>query len=481
MGWTLLFIGALTLFRLWFCTRLELVGDEAYYWICSRHLDLSYFDKGPGAAWTIAFGTHLFGDTVFGVRWPAVLLSAGTGIIIYALASRLFSPRVGFWSVIVCGVAPMFAVGSILMTIDPISLFFWAAAALAFWKALQSADFTAWAITGLCLGLGALAKYTNLVELVSFTVFCASRREFRREFRRPGFYLMIAATLVCATPMIIWNSQHDWITVRHLAHRGALDQAWRFSPADFGTFIGQQAGVISPAIFLGVMIALFLPAAPEHRLARSYLLSLFLPLFSLYATLSLNHSAQANWTAPAYLAGFILMVSAWLPLIATRRLKAVAWTALVLAAIETILLHDNMHLLHLPEGRDPMDRAHGWAAMAEAAQERKAAYQADFLLSNGYQNPSLLTFYIPGHPAIYSEPATEIHNQYSLWPGYRDLYPPGTSAIFVSDIDHLPSTIRRDFKNTSRLEPVSVVSHQRTVKSLYFYRCEHLLPPEERE
>ena len=32
----------------------ELVGDEAYYWEQSRHLDLCYNEKGPALPWMIA-------------------------------------------------------------------------------------------------------------------------------------------------------------------------------------------------------------------------------------------------------------------------------------------------------------------------------------------------------------------------------------------------------------------------------------------
>ena len=42
-----------TVFRLWYSTHLELVGDEAYYWLWSRHPDICYLDKGPVIAWLI--------------------------------------------------------------------------------------------------------------------------------------------------------------------------------------------------------------------------------------------------------------------------------------------------------------------------------------------------------------------------------------------------------------------------------------------
>ena len=49
---------ALTCYRLWFITQMELVPDEAYYWLWSKHLAASYRDKGPGIAWTIAWAQN---------------------------------------------------------------------------------------------------------------------------------------------------------------------------------------------------------------------------------------------------------------------------------------------------------------------------------------------------------------------------------------------------------------------------------------
>ena len=73
-------LAIVTMFRLWYATRcLGLVGDEAFYWLWSKHLAASYTDKGPAIAWIIAAGTWLFGDTTLGIRFFGVLLGAGTG------------------------------------------------------------------------------------------------------------------------------------------------------------------------------------------------------------------------------------------------------------------------------------------------------------------------------------------------------------------------------------------------------------------
>jgi hypothetical protein len=289
---------------------------------------------------------------------------------------------------------------------------------------------------------------------------------------------MLGATAICSLPAIIWNAQHEWVTLHHLAHRGALDQNWHFSIVELLAFLGGQAGVVSPLIFIGVIAAAFLAFQQRRNEAEIYLLALLLPLLLGYATLSLNHAGQANWPAPAYVGGFILAVAIWLPRLASPRIKAFTIAALGLAILETVLMHNNTSLLHLPQGRDPLDRARGSRAMAEEASALQTLHNADFLIANGYQNASLLTFYLPGHPAAFNEPSKEIADQYSLWPGYRSFYQPGSSAIFISDVEHMPLAVRRDFKRTSRLDSILVTDKNRPVRNVYYFLCEGLIPLE---
>ena len=212
-----------TVFHLAYSTHLELVGDEAYYWLWSRHPDICYLDKGPMIAWLIWAGTALFGQTVFGVRFFAVLLAGGTGIAMFLLARRLFSDRVAFWAIVVATVVPLFAVGASLMTIDTVYVFFWAWAALAFWRAKDQMRLGPWILTGALVGLGLLSKYTAAVELISFAAFCLWDRPSRVHLRRATFWSMVVTALLFLFPAIIWNQRHHWPTSDWLLHRGGLD------------------------------------------------------------------------------------------------------------------------------------------------------------------------------------------------------------------------------------------------------------------
>lgn len=493
-----LLIIAVTFFRFWYATQLELIGDEAYYWYCSRHLDWSFFDKGPGAAVTIWLGTHLFGDTVFGVRFFAVLLSAATGIALFFLARMLYSQRVAFWTLIIVLFMPLYAVGSILMTIDPLSVFFWTLAAATFWKAIQRGGILFWVLTGSFIGLGMLAKYTNLVELLCFALFCFWSPVQRSQFKKPYFYIMLATICCFALPMIIWNVEHHGIGIVHLIHRGDLDHSWSVKPVEILTFFGAQAGVISPFFFLGVMISVFWPQYDDlHVETTRYLRSLFIPLFVCYSCLSLNKAAEPNWTAPCYIAGMILLAGNWSALV-RRWLWAKKWVVVsfAIAAFETIMLH-NTWWLHVPISAswqqdkrpiiqtivqtyrnlgivDPLDRARGSASIAQHALELSQKYGTDFFVSDNYQTASLLSFYLPGHPDTYEADWRHIKDQFSIWPGYRKQYPAGSNALCVYAWKYPPIEIWRDFSQVELIDESYSMTGARPLKKYYYSVCRGL-------
>src|SRR5438034_5624341 len=212
------FVAALTTIRLSLLATTDLSFDEAHYWMWSERLAPAYFSKGPGIAFVIRAGTALFGANEFGVRFFSPVLAAGTSLLLFYFARRLFSVNVGLWLVVALNVTPIFNIGAFLMTIDPLSIFFCTAAMFAFWLALErSPQFSwYWPLTGLLVGLGFLSKYTNALELVSIVLVLALAPRFRHEFKRSGFYLLLGMFAVCTVPPIVWNAQHAWVTLAPL-------------------------------------------------------------------------------------------------------------------------------------------------------------------------------------------------------------------------------------------------------------------------
>src|SRR5882757_10544510 len=202
-----LFVLALTAVRFTMLGTSDLSFDETHYWMWSERLAPAYFSKGPGIAFAIRASTALFGATEFGVRFWSPIFGAATTLLLYYFTKKLFNERAGFWTVIALNAVPLFNVGNLVMTIDPLSIFFWVAAMFTFWLALERTPSSAWLwiVTGLLIGIGFLCKYTNAFELISIVLVLALVPRHRREFKRRGLYLLVGAFALCTLPPIIWN------------------------------------------------------------------------------------------------------------------------------------------------------------------------------------------------------------------------------------------------------------------------------------
>ena len=234
LGYALIFIELIVNLAYIHSGKISLSEDEAYQWVWSKHLALSYYSKPLLIAVTQFLGTSLWGDTVFGVRFFAPIIGAIISILLLRFMARVANVRAAFWLSVIVPTVPLLALGSVLMTIDPLSVLFWTLAMIAGWRAVQENSTTRdWLWVGLWMGLGFLSKYTALFQLLSWAVFFMLWPPARRQLRRPGPYLALLVNLLCMIPVIVWNQQHGWITIRHvIVEGGHLDKPWAPTPTD---------------------------------------------------------------------------------------------------------------------------------------------------------------------------------------------------------------------------------------------------------
>ena len=462
---------AVTCYRLWFATQIELVSDEAYYWLWSKHLALCYRDKGPAVAWTIALGTKIFGNTVFGIRFFGVLLSAGTGVLLFVLARRLYDDRVGLWCLFMALVMPMMAVGSILMTIDSLSVFFWALALVLFWSALHSGKTHEWFWLGLAIGAGFLAKFTNGVQLGCIAVFLLWSNEHRPLLFSRKTLVMCLAFLLSISPIIGWNIQTGWVNLTALHSRSGVSSSFQIHPGQELTFLLQQFAVLSPLFMVGIIVAAVALTWKRHTDLRTrFLLSHFLPVYGLFLFFSLNSAGKPNWIAPALITGIILTVVFWREKVA--RQPAWRWgigAAFLIALAMTVMLHDTDYL-HLPPNKDPLHRAHGWDDFAAHVQQARQKFRANLLIANHYTQASMMSFYLPDQPVTYLLPEPYGATQFTLWPGYN--VGPDTRALYVTDsTDPVPMTLDEQFKQVELVDDFWSQHHGQPVFHFCIYFC----------
>ncbi|MGH7993910.1 MAG: glycosyltransferase family 39 protein, partial [Limisphaerales bacterium] len=197
--WGYILLGGLLLYRLVYIASgtIELSPDEALFWLQSKHLALSYYSKPPMVACTQLLGTSIWGDNDLGVRFFAPVISTIIGLFCLKFCAREINARLGFVLVLITSATPLLVVGSTLMTIDPLSVWFWTAATLAGWRAVQPDGATRhWLWVGLWMGFGFLSKYTELFQWLCWVVFFGLWRPARLHLRRPGPYLALLLNVV---------------------------------------------------------------------------------------------------------------------------------------------------------------------------------------------------------------------------------------------------------------------------------------------
>lgn len=514
-----LFLIALTVIRLTMLATKEMESDEAHYWMWSDRLAPAYFSKGPGVAVAIRAGTAIFGANEFGVRFFSPLLAAGSSLLLFYFGRRLFGALAALWLIIALNATPIFNVGSFLMTIDPLSIFFWTAAMFAFWLALERSPRFSWywPLTGLLIGLGFLSKYTNALELVSVLLVLSIAPRLRQELKKPGFYSLLAGFIVCTIPPIIWNAQHAWVTVAHLRARGGLDQSFGLHPIEPLKFVGSHFLFYSPLLFLALAVGVI----GSWRRINQQLKVLFLfwfgvPVFVFYFLISINKVAAPNWDALAFLSFGLLAASFWRDrLAASVWLRRGAGCAIVLGLLMSMVALDS-DLLRTAgfrlTRRDPSNRMRGWQSAAQAVEKLRDEWDAKtggklFLIADDRDRASEISFYLrdkrpagPWHPPVYLVESQDLVNQFSLWPRYDEFVSPpspakpgdddsdreeggvnlftGRSALFIRDGTgaNPVHNIRAGFQSTEVVATIEVLRHGERVRTWRIFLCRNYRP-----
>ncbi len=316
--WTLLLVLGVTALRLiWlaFMSPYALAEDEAHYWEWSRRLDLSYYSKGPGIAWTIWLSTQALGDTVLGVRALGPVFGAITAISVAALSRAVFKDRrVAFFSATLVLLVPAYQLTSLLMTIDGPYLACWSLGALLAHRAMIGRSKRAWAGLGLVLGVGFLFKYTILLLPVGLVAFAIVHRKRLARPALSGVAIGVALFVLSVLPVVIWNAREGFPTIRHLlGHVGVAggdipliegcDRRGGFPGLTTLEFLGTQAAIIGPALGLAAMaIARTWRTRPARRSPGVLLLVwISLPILVFYLLVTLRTEGEANWPIAGYL------------------------------------------------------------------------------------------------------------------------------------------------------------------------------------
>lgn len=394
--------GIAALFLLWLLSRWivdimwNLVPDEAYYWVWSRHLALSYLDHPPIVAYLIRLGTLVMGDSELGVRWLAGFLIAGT-VLIVTVATRRITPdaRAMAFVPLALLLSPLVAVAGSIMTPDAPACFFQAAALAAALRFFSPGGRPRhWLLFGLFMGLALDSKYTSVLLGLSVLLAMISCTEGRRALLTPWPWAAALIAVALFSPVVLWNSSHHWASFRFQIHHGAggtESPAWK----NLLGYVGGQIAVCTP-ILLGVCIAALLiywRRKDNPMTVRLLLYAATAPLL-FFGITAIRHRPEGNWPMFAYFPA-VMLFARYLGESWQRTRIFWAELAIIVAAVCTIVVHapELVWKISPSIGTPQWDNLYGWRELAE--------HQIDPLridspvYATDYEYASEMLFYLP--------------------------------------------------------------------------------------
>ena len=470
---------AWTLVRAIIAARVPLAPDESNYWQWGRYLDWGYHDQAPLIGWAIGLFTRIFGDNELAVRLPSIISVSVASAYVSALAWRWFSPRAALSAAILTQAILEYQAGGLLATPDGLQAMAWAACAYHGARAYEDHTWPQWIATGAWFGVGMLAKFTMVVIAPGILFFGLFSPAFRSRLQSVKPWLSFLMGCLFFSPVLVWNHWHGWNSARHVAHIGGADEGFGLHLKYFGDFLGSQAALLTPLVFILVIWALlkaFRGLRDEKRWIESYCFFTSAPLFGLFLILSFKSRIYGNWPGAAYLTACALTAGYFGTGSHPRLWKATITMAYGLTCLA--LLQTAWPVLPIPA---KMDRAatelSGWKELGEAAGGMAANMPRPgrtFIFGLRYQEASQLAFYAPGKPRTVSINRWTRPNVYDYWWKDSDLM--GFDAVGVTRFPEDAGALRQVFERVDRPVQFPVFRklagrNPEQIRTLYIYRC----------
>jgi len=297
--------------RLGFAAVIDLIPEEAYYWMYSRNLDIGYLDHPPMVAWLIWLGTALVGRDELGVRLPAIASWLVAAFFMYRLTRDLFDKTSALRALLLMAILPIYFSIGLVMTPDAPLYACWAGCLYFLSRALFANRQRAWYAVGICVGLGLLSKYTIALLGPAVLLYLLVDRRARYWLARPQPYLAVLIAVAIFSPVIIWNAQNGWASFVFQGPR-----RWSAEP-EFALhlLIGSAFALLTPFGLIGICNSLFSRGAGNPETAsgsgagrrRLFALVFTCVPLSAFVWFSLSHDPKLNWTGPVWLASLPLL------------------------------------------------------------------------------------------------------------------------------------------------------------------------------
>ena len=455
-------VAGFTVMRVIFAIVNPLRVDEAYYWTWSRESVISYLDHPPMISWCVHFGTLIFGDTNFGVRFSGLL---ALPIMQLLLADIAWRTTRDWRSVVLAVLLPEATLdyGLMLTKVAPDSalVVFVLAMAWALVRVALSGNQRWWLLAGVFGGLALLSKYIAILLVPAIVAFMLLPSWRRQQLRSPYPWLAILIALVIFSPVLYWNALHDWASFRFQLDRPTQLQGW--SLKFMAEFVGMQFGLVGFLLFPMVLIgtARFGWRGVRAGEPVAILLSLCaaVPL-GFFLVRSLYGRIGDSW--PLFIWPFTFACAAinlhrWqqeAPNSPLVRFAPLMTAAAILAGAGFVVFTMVYYTVATPnylKANDPIGKEAGFAQVAEAAQDQLRKTGATWFATTDYRIYAMLRWHLRDRI-----PVVQI-NERRRYIGFDTTAAAvaGPTGLYVAMINDIPAELWRTTSAT--LEPVGQI------------------------
>ncbi len=311
--------------------------DELDFIMNARQLDWGYVAYPPITPLFARIGLEVFGESLRGLRvMPAI--AQGIAMVLAGLMARDMGGRrsAQLMAAFAVFIAPMSLIGGTVIMYFAFDYLWWVLVAFFLVRLLATDDPRYWLGIGAGIGLGMMTKYTMAFWVIGLIV-AVLVTPARKYLRSKWLYIGAALAFVIFLPNLVWQIQHDFISLDFLSAIHARDIEWGRT----STFIPDQFYLTTnplsiPLWTAGLILCLFSASMKRFRaLGWMFVVTFLLLFFS---------KGRGYYIGPAYVMLFAAGAAwfeKWLASRSekTRRLgSGLAWTVLGIGGLVGIII-----------------------------------------------------------------------------------------------------------------------------------------------
>jgi 4-amino-4-deoxy-L-arabinose transferase-like glycosyltransferase len=311
--------------------------DELDFIMNARQLDWGYVSYPPITPFFARIGLEVFGESLRGLRvFPAI--AQGIIMVLAAWMARDMGGKrsAQILTAFAVFITPVSLFGGTVLMYFGFDYLWWVLVAFFTVRLLATDDARYWLGIAAGIGLGMMTKYT-MAFWVAGLVVAVLLTPARKYLRSKWLYFGAALALLIFLPNLIWQIQHDLISLEHLSSIHARDISWGRSDEFLTEQLILTTNPLSLPIWpVGLSLCLFGTSMKRFRMLGW----MFLATFVLF----LITKGRGYYTGPSYvmlLAAGIAGIDGWLATRtqATRRVGfGLLWGTQLIGSVIGIIL-----------------------------------------------------------------------------------------------------------------------------------------------